>query len=103
MRALQALVIIMGVLLVAGSVTVAVTIIHRMSSGTHHAAGGHVPAHADINLPPGDRVESVSEAGDRLALRVTGPQGEAILLVDPATGAIVETLDLHNNAPVPQP
>ena len=96
MWALKALVIGMGILLVVGTGVVVVTIVHRMSSGaTAKTAGSRLPDHADILLPPGAKVESVTAIGDRLALRVTASSGESILLVDPVTGAVVETIDLH--------
>lgn len=100
MRALKALVVIMGILLVAGSAVVAGTILSRLSGQPHRApAIAALPARVGVTLPPGGRLDSVSALGERLALHVTGPAGDAILIVDPATGATLETLDLQPAAP----
>jgi hypothetical protein len=104
MRALKALVVIMGVLLVAGSVTLAVLIMSRIGSHrspvartTSPAAG--LPDRVAVTLPPGAELRSVTVLGDRLALHVATPAGAEILVVDPASGAITETIELKQASP----
>ena len=92
MRALKILVVVMGVLLLAGSVALAVALMARLAH--HPAPVPGVPARLAVTLPKGARVESVSALGDRLAVHVTTPDGALVLIVDPATGAVRETLEL---------
>jgi hypothetical protein len=75
------LVIIMGLLIVGGAATVAVTIFNRM--GTRHA-----PITADIVLdqPAGTQIVGVASVRDQLAVALHGGGADRILLVDPATG-----------------
>jgi hypothetical protein len=92
MRALKALVIIMGVLIVAGTGVVIYTVAKRVSQSGHNAAG---PVAASLTLPAGCGVAEMTAVGDRLALRLAG-DGECrqIMLVDPATGAITGHIGL---------
>ena len=101
MRVLAALTVVMGLMLVIGLGIVAVTILHRMSAPkpapANAAATGR--GHAALPLPPGGRLMSMTAVGDRLALHIGVPNGsEMLILLDPATGAVLETIDL-----VPQP
>ena len=86
MRALKALVIVMGVLIVVGTGVVIVTVARRVSQVAHPAAA---PIAATLDLPTGCSVAEMTSTGDRLALRLAG-DGDCrqIILVDPATGAI---------------
>jgi hypothetical protein len=100
MRALKALVIVMGVLLVGGSATLAVLMVKRLAGpARRQPAASAMPARASVALPPGTEVQSVSALGERLAVYVAGRQGNLILIVDPATGAVVETIELKAAAP----
>jgi hypothetical protein len=79
MRGLLLLVIIMGVLILAGVATVAVTILHRM--GPARVAAGGV-----LDEPPGTRIVGASAFGDRLAVVLQGGGPDRVVLVDPASG-----------------
>jgi Family of unknown function (DUF6476) len=87
MRALQALVIFMGVLIVAGMATIAITLVRRGG-----APSGPVP---DLILsePPGTQIASVSPFGARLAVLLHGGGADRVLIVD-ARGGIVERIGL---------
>jgi hypothetical protein len=88
MRALMALVVGMGVLIVAGVVTIGVTIMHRMNAG----AG---PAHTVVlDEPAGTRILSVSPDGDRLAVLLTGGGSDRVVLVAPS-GAVTGRVALR--------
>ena len=81
MRALKALVIGMGVLIVIGLVTVVVTIANRTLDG------GGPPAEAALALPDGAEVLETALDGDRIALRLRLADGTAAIHVfDLATG-----------------
>ncbi|MCS6853811.1 MAG: DUF6476 family protein [Elioraea sp.] len=87
MRALQAAVIVMGVLIVAGTVALAVAIANRLGGRTSP------PAVATFAEPEGSHIVGVAGAGDRLAVHVAGGgQPDRILLVDPATHRVVGRL-----------
>jgi hypothetical protein len=105
MRALKILVIGMGLLLVAGTLGLAFVILHRLSSKPSTTTAQIVPTHghADVTLPAGSHLVGITAIGDRLALHVQGPGGDAILLIDPTSGTILETIELHQSLTVPQP
>ena len=86
MRSLKALVIVMGVLIVAGTAVVIVTVAKRVSQSGRPASA---PVAASLTLPAGCSVAEMTTIGDRLALRLAG-EGDCrqILLVDPATASI---------------
>jgi len=92
MRALKALVIIMGILLLGGSATLAVLLVQRL--GTHHAPASHPPAVVELALPADGAVTAIAGLGDRLALHVKAPDGDRILVIDPTSGTILETIQL---------
>lgn len=99
MRALVALTIFMGVLIVAGLAVIVVTIVHRVSAPKPElaavTAAAGAPGHATVALPPGAAILNVTGVGDRLVLHVATPQGgDALITLDPATGAVIETIDL---------
>ncbi len=83
MRALKILVIVMGLLIVIGLTVIFGTLVKRMTAGGE--PGGFDTA--TIALPKGCRVMEMAMAGPRLALRLgDGPDCEAIVFIDPATG-----------------
>ena len=89
MRALKILVVAMGVLIVAGTVTLVVLLVQRAGGGR----GGAVVARASLDLPAGSQIVSVAGAGERFALLVRGPAGgERVILVDAASGRVVGEL-----------
>jgi hypothetical protein len=100
MRALKALVIAMGILLLAGSAVVAVTIVSRLKGAPDRTQQiAKLPLLAKVALPAGTRVDGVTALGELLAVHVSAPDGDSILVVDPATGAILETIELKPAGP----
>jgi hypothetical protein len=101
MKGLRALVIIMGVLIVAGLVVVVVTIANRVVGGGGIATTRAAPefATADLPIPAGCQVVETTTADDRLILRLgTGERCNQVLIVDMATGRLLGTLRLVPNA-----
>lgn len=100
MQALKALVIVMGVLIIAGLAVIVVTIYNRMQARTASAgaaADGELPAfdRAAVPVPAGCRVAAMQPAGDRLLLQLAGIAGcEQILVVDLRSGRLLGRLDL---------
>jgi hypothetical protein len=81
MRALLALTVVMGVLIVLGTATIAVTIMHRMGAAAPRALAGGV-----LDEPAGTHIVSAAAYGERLALVLQGGGPDRVVLFDPATG-----------------
>jgi hypothetical protein len=98
MKALKAVVIGMAVLIVVGMTVVIVTIVNRLGKGRATAVPA-APIAATLDLPAGCSVAEMAAAGERLALRLAG-SGDCrqILLLDPASGALVGRLRLAEAA-----
>jgi hypothetical protein len=96
------LVIVMGLLIVAGFVMIAAEIARRMSGSLSSASPGAAPTAAfaeKIALPSGAQVVSVAAAGDRVAVHVKAVDGRSTLyIVDPRTGNLLGTVDFPPGA-----
>jgi hypothetical protein len=77
MGALKALVVGMGVLIVAGTVTLVVLLIQRSGGGARGAA-----ADVTASLPAGNRIMGIAGVENRLAVWLEGPEGSRVLLLD---------------------
>ena len=96
MKGMLALVIIMGVLIVIGSIVVIATIANRMSGSTVEIAR---PAAAfdmvDLPMPAGCQVVETVATDDRLILRLgNGERCNQLLVVDPVSGKHLGTVRL---------
>ncbi len=121
MAALKALVIVMGLLIVAGVGTLGYVIMTRMAAteAANKAAAQAAleaanqppptPFNHAMTLPPGTEVQSITAAGDKLVLRIGGPAMQTrLLMIDATHGTLLGTLDLipmslPTPAPVPAP
>ncbi len=94
MRTLKALVLGMGLLIVAGTAVIAVMIARRGDDGGA-ASGGASITPPKIALPAGARVIETALDGDRIALRIalTGG-GERAMIIDARTGRRIGAVDL---------
>ena len=88
MLALKALVIGMGVLIVAGVAVIGVTLVNRMSP-----AAGPI-ASLLLNEPPGTRIAGSALAPDRLAVTLQGGGPDRIVLVDIKAGRVLGRVGL---------
>ena len=103
MKALKALVIVMGVLIVAALTVVVVTVVQRAGApepGTAHRAGAPAPSvpiagapapgfgETDIALPRGTSVVETRTGDGRIVLRVQDGAGgnQALVVIDARTG-----------------
>ena len=80
MAALKALVIGMGVLIVAGTVALAVLLVQRL--GDRSPSGGSASV-LSLAQPEGARIAGVAATDRALAVWVTRPDGERVILLDP--------------------
>jgi len=86
-RALKAAVIVMGVLIVAGTVTLAALVAQRLGARTAPLV------EAGLGQPSGTRILGIAGGGDRVAVAVTGGGlPDRILVLDIARGRVVGTL-----------
>ncbi len=100
MKFLKALIVIMGVLIIAGFAVIGVELARRFSDPDRRADTADrvvVPAgrsdEVALGLPPGSRIGDPVAAGNRVLFRVTVPDGEDRLYVmDPRSGAITVTV-----------
>ncbi|HXQ49658.1 MAG TPA: DUF6476 family protein [Stellaceae bacterium] len=92
MRALKAVVIVLGVALVAGSVALVALIVGRMERRSAVAEGA---APAQAALPAGSRIVATELNGDRLLIRLAlADGGEELVLINARTGTRIAVFDL---------
>jgi hypothetical protein len=91
MRALQALVIFLGILIVAGLTLVVALMIQRPESKSVTGS----PSIARLDVPRDFRVAEMAATGGRVVLRLDAKDGRQRLLVfDPVSGATSRILDI---------
>ncbi len=90
MRALLVAVIVMGVLIVAGVATIAVTVVSRLSGSG--AAG--VATRAMLDEPEGTRIAGLSVAADRVAVQLQGGGADRVVVVETRTGHVIARIAL---------
>jgi hypothetical protein len=102
MRALKALVIVMGVLILAGMGLVSYGIVKRTAMPerpAQPAAAARPYGPVELALPSGARIARTRTSGERLIVELElASGGERLLVLDLATGGLVGTIDLK-----PQP
>ncbi|GAA0569230.1 hypothetical protein GCM10009416_04440 [Craurococcus roseus] len=92
MRALKALVIGMGVLIVAGTVTLVAVIVQR-AGGV--AGGGAARLELALDQPEGSRIAGVAAVeGGALGVWVQRPDGDRVVLVDTRRGRVAGEIRL---------
>jgi len=83
-RGLLALVIILGVLIVVGTIGLIVGAILRARGSTQEPA-----AYAARVMAPGERIESATMEGGRILLRLSGgANGDELVVIDSGTGRV---------------
>ena len=97
MRGLKILVIVMGVLILAGSAALVVVIAGRLSRSGPAAVTPPQPfAAAPIELPAGARIETMSVGGDRMVLDIVLPDGDRqLVIIELATGRRLGAIPLR--------
>ncbi len=89
LRALKALVGVMGVLIILGTALVIGVVISRLYARSQAPSiFVAAPAVAHAVLAPGEHIAGIAAAGGNVAVWVTGPGGDRLLLLDPASGAL---------------
>ncbi len=91
MRALKILVVVMGVLIVLGTATLAVLIVRRVSGGEAPTAAALL---RQLDEPSGTAITSIALSQDRLAIQLHGGGPDRVVLMDPKTGATLARITL---------
>ena len=115
MQVLKTLVIVLGVMIVAGIAVIGVTIYHRATNPVNSPVPpsakpstepvvrtGPGPGFGKValDLPPGSRIVETTAEGDRLILRLRlADGGWQILILDMATGKRLGTFELRAGEP----
>jgi hypothetical protein len=97
-RALKALVVVMGVLLVAGTVALVAVVVQR-AGGAAGGGGGGIGGSGRLDLaldqPEGSRIAGIAAAEDgALGVWVARPDGDRVVLVDPKRGRVAGEIRL---------
>lgn len=86
-RALKILVVVMGIMLVAGFTALVVIIAGRMSRGGPASSAAAPLAVAPLDLSAGARIETIGVGAERLVIAVARPDGSReLVILDLATG-----------------
>lgn len=92
MRALKILVVVMGVMIVAGTVTLGVLIVRRAGGSGEPTATAALLRQLDE--PSGTAIAAIALSPDRLAIQLRGGGPDRVVLVDPRSGATVARITL---------
>jgi hypothetical protein len=96
MRALKIAVLVMGVLLVVGTVALIVAIATRVSHKPLEPVARAEYAAPPIDLPAGSRIEAMTAGPDRLVIDLLLADGtRQLLVIDLATGRRLGTIPLR--------
>jgi hypothetical protein len=96
MRALRVAVVVMGVLIVLGTMGLVIGIVRR-STAPMPPAVATLPASvaAVLDEPEGTHIAGIAAVRDRLAVQLQGGGADRIVLIDPATGALAGRISLR--------
>jgi hypothetical protein len=97
MRALKIATIVMGVLIVAGTMGLIILVARRTSAPAPMVA--QIPAMpasvaAVLDEPAGTHITGIAAVRDRLAVQLAGGGADRVVLVDPTTGAVAGRISL---------
>ncbi|MFI4998601.1 MAG: DUF6476 family protein [Reyranellales bacterium] len=96
---LKVLVIVMGLLIVAGFVVVAVEVTRRMSTPYIPRPPAGPTFSERVPLPPGAKVVGMTAVGERLVINIEiQGGGTAVYVVDPRNGALLGTIEFPPGA-----
>lgn len=94
MRALKVAVVVMGVLIVVGTVALVIGVARRSTAPVSPVAT--VPRSLAVVLeePQGTRIGGIVAVQDRLAVQLQGGGVDRVVLIDPKSGAVAGQISL---------
>jgi hypothetical protein len=90
MQALRVLVVVMGVMIVGGTITLGVLVWRKLGS----VGAPVVAASVLLEEPEGTRIMQASAAGETVVLRLEGGGPDRVVVVDTRTGRVVGRVGL---------
>jgi hypothetical protein len=93
MRALKIATIVMGVLIVVGTMALIISVARRVSAPPPVTSLPAAVA-AVLDEPVGTRIAGIAAARDRVAVQLVGGGVDRVVLVDPVTGAVAGRISL---------
>jgi hypothetical protein len=107
MKAIKALVVFMGILLLAGLGLLGYGVATQTGKKSRPAATAAAPSApsaaafgaVNVPVPAGARVEQTLVVGERVVLRLTGGGGERFVVLDPAEGTVSGSFVLSPEPP----
>ncbi len=84
MRGLKILVVVMGVLIIGGTLALVMVLVQRVGG-----VGGGARWETALDQPEGTRITGVAATESGIAVQVARPDGERVLLVEPKRGRVV--------------
>jgi hypothetical protein len=94
MRGLKVAVVVMGVLIVLGTIGLVVGIARRPGTPVVAVATWPAAMASVLDEPVGTRIAGIVAVRDRLAVQLQGGGMDRVLLIDPATGAVAGRISL---------
>ncbi|MFO1024647.1 MAG: hypothetical protein U1E70_05635 [Acetobacteraceae bacterium] len=94
-RGVKIAAIVMGVLIVVGTIGLAIGVVRKASAPSVPVAAA-LPSVVDVVLqePEGTRIAAIAVLADRLAVQLQGGGVDRVVLVDPKTGALAGRVSL---------
>ena len=89
MRALKLAVVVMGVLIIAGTATLAVLVVERLAG---HA--GTTPLSVQLDEPPATRIAASASTGEQLTLLLQGGGPDRVVVIDLRSGRVRDRVAL---------
>jgi hypothetical protein len=93
MRALKIATIVMGILIVGGTMAL-IIIVARRSAAPPAVARLPAQVEAMLDEPAGTQIAGIAAVQDRLAVQLRGGGADRVVLVDPRTGAVAGRISL---------
>ncbi len=100
MRAVKIAAIVMGVLIVVGTVALMVMLARHSPGPAAPSEAAAVSAPVPVSAlgvlsePPGTSIAAIATAGDRLAIQLRGGGADRVVFVDPRTAAVTGRISL---------
>lgn len=102
-RALKIAIVVMGILIVLGLLSVIARIIYLAGKPRAQAlapAGAQqLASEPRLTLPPGAAIRNVSLSGDRLAVQYDAPSGSGIAILELDSGRVLSRVRIVPDAP----
>lgn len=102
-RGLKILVAVLGVLIIAGVVTILARVVYLANKPPTQAAASKstLAAQQELGLPAGAVIRSTSLSGSRLVVQYEAPTGAGIAILDLDTGKIVSRVRVGQDPALP--